>query len=376
MEGFQNYFEKMGSNFMVSAFIPSLAFVILTLLVFSPILPPTLSESLIGNTNPLLQGTLIVVVISTIIGFILTSLNVFIYKLFEGYIIFNKLSFLRKNRIKEARRLKKQENAILKRIAVLKKRYLDLFEKTNSSTKPEKVKQIQRRKLQIIESQLESLHDNYEELHYFYDSKFPPDEKYILPTRFGNILRAAETYSETRYQIDGVTMWTRVIKVIDKEYMEYIDTANNQCSFLLYCSLLSAVFSGLSVIVIIYQYFLMQQLLSGKSFWLYFVPLAQNPIVYEDRMFVYFVVSILAIGTAWFFYQASLWNVDQYGDVIRSTYDLYRFKLLEELKLKAPTSHLLEKATWRKVCQFYAVGEANGTIEFEYQVQHQEEESG
>lgn len=365
MEGFQNFFEKMGSNFMVSAFIPSLAFVLLSLLVFSPIFPPFLSENL-NSGDQFFQSSLIVIVISTIIGFILTSLNVFIYKLFEGYIIFNKIPFLRRNKVNEVRRIKKKEKAILNRISIIKKRYDYLDSTIMSGTRSERTNDILRKKMHSLTSRLVQLEGEYEELHYDSDSRFPPEEKYILPTRFGNILRAAEIYSETRYQIDGVTMWTRVIKVIDKDYMGYIDTANNQCSFLLYCSLLSGVFSSLSLIAVIYQLLLKQQQLLGNSHWLYFVPLVNNQIIYDHRIFVYVVFFALALLATWFFYQASLWNVDQYGDVIRSTYDIYRFKLLEELHLEPPESFEEEKFKWRAVSQFYAIGEDLAPMRFKY----------
>jgi hypothetical protein len=347
----------MSSNFLVAAFIPSLGFVALSMLVIGPILPPKLVNKIQGDSNQLLQGGLITLVIAIVIGFTLTSLNVYIYKFFEGYVVLNRIPFLVSSKRKKARRKLARAHLLRKQIKLLEKR-VDKIGKNNDYDENNRPKRVTK-----LEKRIEELRAEFETVQEEYESTFPPKQNLILPTRFGNILRAAEAYPELRYKIAGVPLWTRIIKVVDKEYMAFIDATNDQCSFLLYCSVLSVLFSIMCIVISIYQFFLKQQLLMQKDHWLYFIPLSPDPIIYEQRTIIYLVIAGISFLLALFFYQASLWNVDQYGDMIRSTYDLYRFQLLKELRIQAPEDSDEEKMVWRSLCEFFAIGNAANELQ-------------
>ena len=90
------------------------------------------------------------------------------------------------------------------------------------------------------------------------------------------------------------------------------DSANDQCSFLLNSSLLSGVFALMAFATSVYVgCFLSIHFRVLRICWLVF----------------------LRSSVAWFFYTASLLNVTRYGNIIRSSYDLFRFNLLEKLHL-------------------------------------------
>jgi len=194
-------------------------------------------------------------------------------------------------------------------------------------------------------------------------NNFPPSDKYILPTRFGNILRAAESYSRVRYGIDGVPMWPRLALVIPDQYMARVDMANNQCSFLLNSSILSVVYGLLCLLVSGYQLFICILAAQGISFWLYFIPINLHPAVYFQRIGIYFVIAIFSFLIAMFFYKASLFNLNRYGLIIRSAYDLFRFDLLRALKFPLPETTEDEYQEWEDICQFINVGYQRGQEE-------------
>mgnify|MGYP001499275296 CR=1 FL=1 len=66
MDSIKSFFDKMGSNFIVAAFIPSLAFVVVGMFAFDPILPPAIKIRLGGDFNPLSQAGLISLVITVL----------------------------------------------------------------------------------------------------------------------------------------------------------------------------------------------------------------------------------------------------------------------------------------------------------------------
>src|SRR5215208_8400783 len=125
MNSFTNYLEKLGSNFLVSAMIPSLALVVASILMFDPILHVAAAFKNPQDTPQLFGFGLIIFILTVIIGFTLTALNTYILKIFEGYIIFPPIRFLynrglRRHRQK-ARELMAQCESLEKEYMYLKK---------------------------------------------------------------------------------------------------------------------------------------------------------------------------------------------------------------------------------------------------------------
>ena len=112
MQAFQSYLEKMGENFLVSALIPSLTFVTLSMVAFARLIPAEWVQALANNlapTNILFdQPWLLLALLAIVLGFTLSSLNTYIYKLFEGYAFLRHFPILTRRQIKRARQLKAQ----------------------------------------------------------------------------------------------------------------------------------------------------------------------------------------------------------------------------------------------------------------------------
>lgn len=357
MGAIQGYLEKLGGNFMVAAFIPSLAFVTAGSIVFGPLIPVAVIQRAEIFLSPLGESGLIVLLLAIMMGFTLTSLNTYIYKLFEGYVFPSALKPFRKLEIKRARQLRSERDQLNKKIQRL--------EAQQSLWKRAKMPRYDPRRSAKNELKIQLLKNQRDALAAIYDLRYPQEERLILPTRLGNILRASESYSQDRYLIDSVAFWPRMVHVIDKDYMGLIDTANDQCSFLLNSSLLSGIFSVLSFLASFYQLFL---------FYLFFyhINIANNlagqigPEYQALNIFAYMVLGVLCLGIAWFFYTASLLNVSKYGNLIRSSFDLFRFNLLEKLHLPLPPHNEKEKELWERLSEFITIGELYGNQRFDY----------
>ncbi len=55
--------------------------------------------------------------------------------------------------------------------------------------------------------------------------RFPDEEHWILPTSFGNAIRAFEVYSRKMYEFQIIEGWTRLLTVVPKEFRELLDAA-------------------------------------------------------------------------------------------------------------------------------------------------------
>lgn len=335
MQALQSYLDRMGSNFLTASLIPSLGFVTLSMLIFQPIMPQGLISRLGGTFNPISQSGLIALLLTIVLGFTLTSLNTFVIKLFEGYVLLWRFKFLSKKYQKEVRLLRRKRELIHRKINRLSLSTSEIHQKYC---------------LELIEQA--------EQLDTYIQSNFPFKEDDILPTKFGNILKASEAYPRERYNIDGVPLWTRLINVIPDRYMSFLDQKNNQLSFLLNCSVLSASFSVLCLVAAIYQFVLGQFAYTQSPSPIYFVEIDRGVEVYAQRAILYAIILVLSLFMAYLFHRASLFIVGEYGDMIRSTYDLFRFDLLVQLKRKPPKTIEQERFVWQEVCRFLNTGDA------------------
>jgi hypothetical protein len=363
----QSFLEKLSPNFYIAAFIPSLGFLLTAVVIFEPIIPPTLKERLTFGFDSLTQEPLLFLVVTLILGFTLSSLNTFIYKTLEGYIFLARLSFLnvRKRQLNKARKQKEQ-------IAFEEQKLSENFES------------LPRDELRKIRDTLYSLKADYQ-------TSFPPTEQAILPTRFGNIFRAAETYPAERYGIDSVPMWPRLIHVMPSSYYDKVEQSNNGLAFIINCMLLSLVLSFLCLGAGFYQEvaYKRSQAEFEKQYAtlanpepperivfenveiVYFLPVnvslrAQE--IYQQRRTMYLTLSFVIALVFFLFYLASIPVVRQYTSLIKSAYDLFRFDLLKQLRLPLPNDSKEEYDLWRQVSEFMVVGNADNSLFFSYVV--------
>ena len=71
-------------------------------------------------------------------------------------------------------------------------------------------------------------------------ARYPIDDRQILPTKFGNAIRAFETYGKTRFNMDSQTLWCELVAVAPRYIQSEINSAQSSVDFfvaLLYLSL-------------------------------------------------------------------------------------------------------------------------------------------
>lgn len=341
--------QKMGGDFLVAAFIPAMAFIVICSITFESILSRQFIYQ--GDTpGQVFQSTLNLLLFTTILGFTLHTLSTYIYKTFEGYTpVLNKDNPIRRSFM---RRQKKRFINIEKRLARVDKQLENIQKKLDSETEKPKSGSWRAKRFERQIKDEQTLKNVRYDLIATRELFFPPSVDSIMPTRFGNIIKAAETYPVFRYRIDSVLLWSRLSHVIPNAGMNKIDQASNQSLFLLNSVLLASIYGILCVSASIYQTTLIWVLNDNTS---------------PQMILLYLVLAILGGITAWIFYEASLFNVGQFGDMIRTAYDLYRFNLLEALHLPLPKSLEDEKQTWRGLSEFMVGNEAFGPINFIYQ---------
>jgi len=280
-------------NFAVGFFLPVAIFMTLSGLIldqypFGPDVPAYL------ETN-LLVGTTILGLSSWVGGIVLLAINRDLYRLMEGYGSYNPLkvfTWLEKRRFRRiADDLEKLDDEYRGHIAAKTE-----FPETSRTKRNRIIRQLA--------------------------EEFPDKEEYILPTPFGNVLRAFEVYPRVMYGLDSIDAWGRLLAVIPKDYLALLDAAKSQVDFW--------VNLGVAFVLLLVEY----EVLALAT---------------HTPLNVWIILLLILLGTIAPIRATS--SAREWGDFIKSAFDAHRFKLLEMLGIDTPKDREEEKALWKKYSQ-------------------------
>ncbi|MGO7979581.1 hypothetical protein ACC691_16895 [Rhizobium johnstonii] len=63
-------------------------------------------------------------------------------------------------------------------------------------------------------------------------TRYPSDERFVLPTKFGNAIRAFEEYSRIVYGADAIPLWSHLSSVVSKDFAEELQNARTEVNCL------------------------------------------------------------------------------------------------------------------------------------------------
>lgn len=162
-------------------------------------------------------------------------------------------------------------------------------------------------------------------------NNFPDDERWLRPTRLGNIASVQELYPLNRYGINLSALWPRLMHVITEDARLRIEEANIYLDFTVLMSLLSL---SAAVIAGIAAFYGPSRSLALRIF----LPL-------------FFLLS------SWLFYHLAIQATQAFGIQIQAAVDLFRLKLLDALEIERPETPAEEQAIWREMHYFIAQAE-------------------
>ncbi|WP_329425651.1 hypothetical protein OG339_35710 [Streptosporangium sp. NBC_01495] len=151
-----------------------------------------------------------------------------------------------------------------------------------------------------------------------------------LPTRLGNILRAAEEHGD-RYGLDAVSAWPRLYAVLPDPFRTSFAQAASALETAVTVSFLGGVFA-----------------------------------VVGGALGTLFLSGVGAVGCVWggalvalIGYRAAVRAARPYGHLVRAAFDVHRFLLLEAMRLRLPTGPAQERAQWQQLGKVWYRGAAD-----------------
>jgi hypothetical protein len=280
-------------NFVIGFFLPVAIFITFSILIINPY--PFGNKVVDFLTTDLLVGTTALGLLSWVGGIVLLALNRDLYRLMEGYLKYNPLKLF-------GWMEKRRYQRLVQQIEKLDDEYRECI--ASKKDFPAK-SMISRNELmrQLAE-------------------EFPDKEEHLLPTPFGNVLRSFEIYPRVMYGFEAIDGWGRLLAVIPKHYLELIDAARAQVDF----------WANLGVVFILLQ--------------IEYIVLAfmtRTPLQW------WVVLLFVVLGTIAPLRATS--SAREWGDFVKSAFDVYRFNLLESLGIDLPKTREEEKALWTKYSQ-------------------------
>lgn len=280
-------------NFAVGYFLPVAIFITTSTLIINSFFI-TLD---IANIVPadLLLGTTLISLLSWIGGIVLNAINRDLYRLIEGYGKYNPLRlfyFFEKFRF---------ERLTGKLIPLIEQR--DAYSQANQKIPNE----LQGKLIEMMSQFVE---------------EFPDEKKYLLPTPFGNVLRAFEVYPRMMYKIEAIAAWERLLAVIPKDYVDMVNTSKAQVDFW--------VNLALAIVLLQIEYVGLVFIMGTKLSW------------WIIALFIVFGTIALLRATS---------SAKEWGAFVKSAFDMFLPKMRESLGFTVPKNRTEEQDQWKNFSQ-------------------------
>lgn len=154
---------------------------------------------------------------------------------------------------------------------------------------------------------------------------FPPEEARVLPTRLGNVLRAAEDRAGEYYGWSTIAAWPRLYMLLPDQGAGLVTDARNQldmmCRFTVSFAIAAVVVFGL---------------LAPVGAWC--------------------LLALVLAALSWLSYRAAVEAARSYGAVIQAAFDLYRLELLRAMHIPLPHDADEERRISAAVSQWFSQG--------------------
>ena len=170
--------------------------------------------------------------------------------------------------------------------------------------------------------------------------RFPTSTGEMLPTRFGNTIRAFEVYPREIYGVDGVTMFLRLGAVVPEHFAGILDDARSQVDCFVNVTWLAAALGALALVEAIppatFALTSISQLARVLS--------SFDAVSARDTL-----IAAACIATALICYRWATIRAVAWGELVKSTFDCFLPDLAKQLGYKLPESDADRKTFWREI---------------------------
>jgi hypothetical protein len=166
-------------------------------------------------------------------------------------------------------------------------------------------------------------------------SAFPRDERWLRPTRFGNISMVNQEYPLLRYGIALGELWPRLSEVLSSAASERIDEAQTYVDFTLALTTLAAAAGAVSA------YALLPDAATAWS--------GDWAAWRSSPWLAWAITSVLLFAASFVFYRLAIGASLVLNRQMQGATDLFRLKVLEQMEIAKPRTPGEEAEIWREL---------------------------
>jgi hypothetical protein len=181
---------------------------------------------------------------------------------------------------------------------------------------------------EFLENLIGQLEQEQLAFHWEWSVAFPERLSWVMPTRLGNHIRAAATYSFRRYNLDAAIIWPRLQETLPDKFAERLDEAKMNMDLMLVLTTLALVFGvvwGGTLVVVPDAWLAMRKWVVAS------------------------IVFLAGIGVARVAYLNAAESALSYGELYKTAFDLYRWDALKALHFDLPPDLESEKKLWGEI---------------------------
>ncbi|MEO9614425.1 MAG: hypothetical protein ABJG86_22685 [Nitratireductor sp.] len=179
-----------------------------------------------------------------------------------------------------------------------------------------------------------ALQDRHDQSLQHFVAHYPSDRDLVLPTRFGNTIRAFEDYSRALYGADSIPLWIHLTTVIPKDFLENVNDARTHVNSLLNIVVLATMFGVLAL----------ARYLASMP-WADFMA-ADLAFMLAGSQAGFLLYAIAAIVTAWLAYELAIERSVAWGSLVKAAFDCFLPDLGQKLGATTPQAAGESEAFW------------------------------
>ena len=160
---------------------------------------------------------------------------------------------------------------------------------------------------------------------------FPPPDVPALPSRFGNAIRAFESYPIVVYGVDSIPAWFRLAAVIPKQLTSAAADARAEVDFFLNTFALSLMLAAIAL---------------GRFLWDVPSLEAIDLVHYSKHQWPFLACIVVFVAIAALAYNGAVARAVAWGEHVKSAFDLYLPKLAETLGYRLPNTLDQRRKFW------------------------------
>jgi hypothetical protein len=289
--GLSNVSGVLSRYFVIGFFVPVFAaLIVYSQAVSSDLLPPVYRENSPGTQIAILGGAALMT------GLVLLGLNYPIMRIYEGYPLMKIASWASAPQRRQPVGLLRKfvERFVFHMITVQANRRAELRTVRDESA-DESTQAVAAWRL---------------------DSRYPRRRRDLLPTAYGNVVRAFELHSSHRWGLDAIAAQPRISALMSSQELAIETDARSEAAFFVNLSLLSLLLAAACLI---------------------------DLLVFRSGSLPEILALAAPLLTAWMFYRASVGAAERWGSTVRASIDLHRLEFYEKLGVTSPTTFSAER---------------------------------